>query len=65
METLAGQRVVQVVVLETLVGPHTQSAALVLVQVQLGLICRQLGPLRTLVAHLQKAPPQPGEAQAA
>ena len=36
-----------------------------LVQVQLGLICRQLGPLRTLVAHLQKAPPQPGEAQAA
>ena len=36
-----------------------------LVQVQLGLICRQLGPLRTLVAHLQKAPSQPGEAQAA
>ncbi|MNG36804.1 hypothetical protein D3C84_1239540 [compost metagenome] len=27
-----------------------------LVQVQLGLICRQLAPLRTLVAHLQKQP---------
>ena len=36
-----------------------------LVQVQLGLICRQLAPLRTLVAHLQKQVPQPGEAQAA
>lgn len=27
-----------------------------LVQTQLALICRQLGPLRTLAAHLIKAP---------
>ena len=27
-----------------------------LVQTQLALICRQLGPLRTLAAHLVKAP---------
>ena len=28
-----------------------------LVQTQLALICRQLGPLRTLAAHLIKEPP--------
>ena len=33
-----------------------------LVQVQLGLICRQLAPLRTLVAHLQKGPAEPAQA---
>jgi uncharacterized membrane protein YccC len=32
-----------------------------LVQTQLALICRQLGPLRTLAAHLIKAPEKEGE----
>ena len=32
-----------------------------LVQMQLGLICRQLAPLRTLVAHLQKRLPEPAQ----
>lgn len=32
-----------------------------LVQMQLGLICRQLAPLRTLVAHLQKRLPEPAK----
>jgi uncharacterized membrane protein YccC len=36
-----------------------------LVQVQLGLICRQLAPLRTLVAHLQKGPAEIARAKAA
>jgi hypothetical protein len=29
-----------------------------LVQTQLALICRQLGPLRTLASHLQKRQPE-------
>ncbi|MWV10492.1 TIGR01666 family membrane protein [Pseudomonas sp. R-28-1W-6] len=36
-----------------------------LVQVQLGLICRQLAPLRTLLAHLQQRQPEPAPTKAA
>lgn len=44
--------------------PEDMSEGHRLVQVQLGLICRQLAPLRTLVAHLQRHEPE-DEAKAA